>query len=513
MKKKMNKKLVVLLVLVFILIAVGVGVIYLVMMSKGPKEVEITPIEMGTILTTESGNWELIWSDEFQGNTLDLTKWDYQIGNGAIYGVSDWGNNEEEYYTSDNVSVSEGFLKIEAKQEEMNGKSYTSGRIRTLGDPLGDGSGAESLFSKKYGKFEARIKMPAGDGLWPAFWLLPDPNDNEYGYWAASGEIDIMEARGRLTEETSGTLHYGQPWPNNKYSGGTFNMAEGESTEGFHVYSLEWEPGEIRWYVDGELFHTENSWYSRGEGQKVDYPFPAPFDEEFYILLNLAVGGNFDGGKIPSDEDFPAEMLIDYVRVYDLEGGYDETIKKPMIAVDEAGTEKYISEDMDYNYVQDQTFDSVNEEMLKIRDMDVLSSNWYFLALSEFSGTASLSKGEEDGYTYVSIDTIAKGNQTYSVQLIQHLPVVKGYVYELSFDAKAEEERTILSKLGGDDDNGWSTYAGQFEDTITTEWAHYTQIFQMFSTTDGSTRLEFNLGGDTGEFKIANISLKIVPEN
>ena len=200
------------------------------------------------------------------------------------------------------------------------------------------------------------------------------------------------------------------------------------------------------------------------------------------------------------------------MRVYDLAEGYDETISKPNIALDEAGTKAFIQEDLEYNYISDMAFDTVNEEMLTMRSMDVTSKDWYFLALTEYGGSALLQTGEEEGYAYASVHVINKGSQTYSVQLIQHLPLVKGYTYELSFDAKAEEERTLLSKLGGDDDNGWTAYAGQFEDTLTTEWQHYSQTFQMFSNTDGTARLEFNLGNENGEVKIANVMVKVIAE-
>jgi len=505
---------------VFVIVIAVVAALYFATTGLEPKtttedvsqeqsstEVAEAPMEPGTTIETESGKWTLVWNDEFEGDALDTTKWDYQYGTGSEYGLSGWGNEEQQYYQAENVSVSDGILKIEARKENVGNQPYTSGRIRTVNNET-----SEPLFEKTYGKFEARMKLPTGNGVWPAFWLLPDLTDNPYGTWAVSGEIDIMEAKGRLPQESSGTIHYGQVWPNNKYSGGTYNMPEGESIDQYHVYSLEWEPGEMRWYVDGNMFHKETSWYARGEGKKEDYPFPAPFDKDFYILLNLAIGGNFDGGRLPSNSDLPATMEIDYVRVYDKEGGYDKTVKKPRVEVDEVGTEKYISEDLEYNYVQDTAFETVNAEAITNRVMDVNSSNWYFLACAEYGGRAELTTGEEDGYSYVSVDVTNKGTQNYSVQLIQHLPMVKGYTYELSFDAKSDESRGLLTKFGGDDDNGWATYAGAFSDKLTPEWQHYTQKFQMMSATDGTTRLEINLGETTGELKIANITLKVVEE-
>lgn len=283
-----------------------------------------------------------------------------------------------------------------------------------------------------------------------------------------------------------------------------------ESIDQFHVYSLEWEPGALRWYVDGNLFHQENNWFARAAGAKEDFPYPAPFDEEFYILLNMALGGNFDGGVVPSADDLPATMYVDYVRVYDKEGGYDENVSKPKLAIDEAASAQYVKvDDFDYSYIQDINFDTINEDRMIIRKMDTSSNNWYFLALSDFGGMATLEKGEEDGFSYVSVDVISKGNQNYSVQLIQHFPAVRGYTYEVSYDAKSESGRPVILKFGGDDDNGWAIYAGEFQDEISTEWQHYSQTFTMMSASDPETRLEFNLGSATGEVKIANVKITI----
>lgn len=480
--------------------------------AQGATSAETKTEEVPQTIETESGTWNLVWNDEFDGDSLDMTKWDYQIGTGKEFGLDGWGNDEQQYYTRENVAVEDGMLKITALKEAVENKKYTSGRIRTM-KSIETGVTEEALFAKKYGRFEAKMKMPTGNGIWPAFWLLPDLNDNPYGTWAVSGEIDIMEARGRLSGEVSSTIHYGQVWPNNKYNTETFNFPEGEGIDGYHVYAIEWEPGELRWYVDDVLYHTETSWYARGVGEKEDYPFPAPFNEEFYIVFNLAIGGNFDEGRLPGKNDMPAVMEVDYVRVYDKEGGYDENVKKPGIAIDEAASALYINEDMDYNYIQDPEFQTVNAEAITNRVMDVNEPVWYFLACSEYSGKANLVTGEEDGYHYVSVDVLNKGTQNYSVQLIQHFPIVKGYVYELSFDAKSEVDgRSLTTKIGGDDDNGWAAYAGGFTDKLTTEWEHYSQKFTMMSNSDATARIEINYGDANSEVKIANVTLKRVEE-
>lgn len=256
----------------------------------------------------ETGPWKLIWADEFDGRKPDAGKWTFDLTNGfktADGGfVAGWGNGELEYYTDrpDNVRVEDGRLRITALKESFEGFEYTSARIKTKG-----------LFSAVYGKFEIRAKLPVGRGLWPAIWMLPE--NNAYGGWAASGEIDIMEAKGSLPMNMSGAIHFGGSWPNNVYTTAEYTLPDGQTIADFHVYSLEWEPEEIRWYVDGVLFQTANDWYSSGaDGAR--RPFPAPFDQPFHLLINLAVGGHFDGAPIDTTV-FPAVMEVDYVKVYE----------------------------------------------------------------------------------------------------------------------------------------------------------------------------------------------------
>lgn len=249
----------------------------------------------------------LVWNDEFDGEVLDLSKWDYQYGNGGEYGISGWGNNEWQYYLSreENVRVEDGKLIITALKED---NIYTSGRIRTITNT------GEVLFATTYGRVEARIKCPVGEGIWPAFWMLP-VDESVYGRWAASGEIDIMEAKGRLPQQFSGAAHYGRTWPDNDFSNGEYIFEEGTDITDFHVYAIEWEQDEIRWYVDKECYFTMTDWYSKNAKGEL-YPEGAPFDMPFYILLNVAVGGNFDPEADAKSTEFPVQMEVDYVRVY-----------------------------------------------------------------------------------------------------------------------------------------------------------------------------------------------------
>ncbi|MDH3363947.1 MAG: glycoside hydrolase family 16 protein [Gammaproteobacteria bacterium] len=240
----------------------------------------------------------LVWSDEFDGTQLDPEVWFFESGDGSQYGIPGWGNNELEWYLPDSAELSNGLLIMTARREAEGGKNYTSARINT-----------RDRLAFRYGRIEARIRLPAGQGLWPAFWLLPQ--DDTYGSWAASGEIDVMEAVNPAASGGNtvyGTLHYGGEWPANDSSGSQYQVSADITTE-FHDYTLEWDVNEMRWYVDGVLYAMQNSWYSSSGA------FPAPFDQPFYILLNVAVGGNFPGSPTASTV-FPVTMEVDYVRVY-----------------------------------------------------------------------------------------------------------------------------------------------------------------------------------------------------
>ncbi|MFW6298526.1 MAG: glycoside hydrolase family 16 protein [Bacillota bacterium] len=261
---------------------------------------------LGECGNPEIGDYEITWCDEFTGEGdnvnaqgVDMDKWDFQTGTGEEYGLTGWGNNEAQYYREENARVEDGRLIIEALHENHEGMDYTSARLWT-----------KPTFDQTYGRFEAKIKLPVGDGLWPAFWMLPQ--DDVYGGWAASGEIDIMEAKGRLPMQSTGAIHYGGSWPDNTYEHGEYAFPEDRSIADFNVYAIEWEEEEIRWYVNDEHMHTASSWYTEG------HDFPAPFDQDFYLLLNLAVGGNFDDGRMPPDSlfDDPVQMEVEYVRVY-----------------------------------------------------------------------------------------------------------------------------------------------------------------------------------------------------
>ena len=451
--------------------------------------------------------YTLVWSDEFDGDSLDKSKWSCQIGTGTSEGLTDWGNQELEYYTDreDNVRVENGELVITAIKEEerVGGKMFTSARIRTMTDD------DEVLFSTKYGRVEARIKLPQGEGLWPAFWMLP-VDDSIYNEWASSGEIDIMEARGRLPQKVEGTIHYGQNWPNNVYKGQEYIFPEGTDITDYHLYSLEWEPGILRWYIDNECYHTTEQWFSKGPASGADYTWPAPFDVPFYILLNMAVGGTFDLESNPYSLEEPAEMKVDYVRVYQKEEGYDTSGSDAVVVADNKDTEgfaQYASSYKDGEFITDPEFATMNLEPIEDTTNDVIpdNKNWQF-AVGNFGGMAKASVEELEEGNFAKIEVTHGGNQSYAVQLIQHFPVVEGYSYMVNFDAKASKERSFFVSPSGDLDNGWEKY-GVFEASVGTELANYSFVFKMNSVTDPTARLEFNLGNDSGTIWIGNVSV------
>jgi beta-glucanase (GH16 family) len=238
---------------------------------------------------TATAQYSLVWSDEFNGNALDGAKWAYEIGDGCP-NLCGWGNNESQYYTSspNNVKVDTGYLHIIAKEEQYQGSNYTSGRIKTQG-----------RYDFQYGKIEARIKMPVGQGIWPAFWML-GTNITAVS-WPQCGEIDIMEHI-NSAPDIHGTIHYNL--------NSSYNFI-GQSTTcdvtQFQLYTVEWDEDDIKWFVNGTLFHQVN--ITNGMNSTEEFHNP------FFLLLNLAVGGNWPGGPNASTPS-TSTMLVDYVRVY-----------------------------------------------------------------------------------------------------------------------------------------------------------------------------------------------------
>lgn len=255
------------------------------------------------------------WSDEFDGpagTSPDRAKWNIQV-------TPNPPNNEAQYYSdrTKNVALNgNGQLELIAHKEAMGTKQYTSGRINSSGK-----------FSQQYGRFEARMKLAAGQGFWPAFWLLGV--NNGCGGWPSCGEIDIMENRGRTPRSSSSALHgpgYSGNTPINK--GYTLPAGAPSFADSFHVFAAEWTAGQIRFYVDGNLYYTVN------KSDVTRYGAWA-YDRPFYIILNLAVGGHFDGNRLPTDDLLPARIVIDYVRVW--KQGTASLPERPVLRADRGG--------------------------------------------------------------------------------------------------------------------------------------------------------------------------------
>lgn len=239
---------------------------------------------------TLEGGWVCIWADEFEGDTLDSTKWTYEIND------SGGGNNELQYYTDQNIEVNNSILSIIARKERFISRDYTSSRI--VSKYKGDFT---------YGRIIVRAKNPVGGGTWPAIWMMPTMNT--YGGWPRSGEIDIMEYVGNKPYEVTGTVHtearFGGNTPVRSYLLPTANSE-------FHNYEIIWRPGSITWFVNGVQFNQVN--YTPQFTQQYKYNQVFPFDQAFFLILNLAIGGTL-GGQV-DDSIFPTAFEVDYVRVY-----------------------------------------------------------------------------------------------------------------------------------------------------------------------------------------------------
>ncbi|WP_455530023.1 glycoside hydrolase family 16 protein [Ruminococcus sp.] len=379
--------------------------------------------------------YELIWSDEFDGDRLDESKWSCELGNWKLddngnYVTNGWGNNEQEFYTSQNTAVKDGILTIVARKESLTDEKqgsydYTSARINT-----------QHKFSVCGGRIEVRARCDSGRSLWPAIWMLPE--DSAYGGWASSGEIDIMEGWGSTPEKICGTIHFGGAWPANTYLTNDFNFSDGDGTQNWHTYSVEWERGEIRWYVDDILYSTQSEWYSEG------FSYPAPFDQNFYVILNLAVGGHFDGiDGIYADPatfaDGEKHFDIDYVRVYDKKGS-----------------------------------DFVPTEMTS-------------LSLDNYIEGAEASVANKEGCTVVDIQNA--GELEYAVMgLLREREVKAGEKHTLSFDVSSTVPRNMVVTA---EDSSYTRYLNEKVE-ISPEKKHFS--FDVTFESDMAADIKFQLG-------------------
>lgn len=413
--------------------------------------------------------YSLLWNDEFNGDTLDESIWNKELRQPG------WTNNElQEYTDSDaNIFVKDGKLILKAvKTQTETGKDYyTSGKVQT-----------QNKQDFMYGKVVVRAKVPEGQGLWPAIWMMPT-DENYYGQWPKCGEIDIMETLGNDTSVAYGTVHYGEPHAEQQ---GTYTIAGNGFSNDFHEFSVEWEPGEMRWYIDGNLYLTVNDWFTAVSGQD-EKPYPAPFNQTFFVQLNLAVGGNWPGNPDETTDFDKAEFEIDYVRVYQ-KAEYDTNVKKP---------EKQFREPLeDGNLIYNGDF--ADAEPLDDEE------NWFFLLFNGGEGSARI----EDGAIIITSDK--EGTEDYSVQLVQpDLPMYKGHKYRLTFEACAAEERDMIVCVSAPT-AGWIRYLADTKLTLSTEWQSFEYEFEMTEKDDNNGRLEFNMGhkGSIAEISIKNVRIE-----
>ncbi|QNA90114.1 family 16 glycosylhydrolase [Massilia sp. Dwa41.01b] len=442
----------------------------------------------------------VLWSDEFNGNSLDPAKWGYQLGNGATVGNPGWGNNELEYYTDrpENVRVEGGNLVITARKEAFRGTAaggnegqtfgWTSGRIRSAGK-----------FSRTYGKIEFRAKLPVGKGFWPAVWMLPEDNvGNPYATWAANGEIDIMEGMGSKPTKIAQTLHYGGMWPRNIYTSNEATIGNNGKVSEWHTYTLEWRSNEITWSIDGVVTSTQTKWWS----SNVNPPdsdddlnaWPAPFDKPFYVLINLAVGGNFDGNPDAATPD-KGEMLVDYIRWSMLpdekrDPGPRPAMKYPWTPANTVGRPP-----VNGNLVYNPSFDWTASHTAVTQSPDVETiagvNNSYFWNLFKLNGDAVASN---DGGA-IRIGITDPGSEAWNVQL-QHnnIALTEGRKYRLSFDARASSNRSMSYTVGAGQDRGFESYSGgDHIAELTTGVQRFTRSFDMQTGTNNAARVVFNL--------------------
>ena len=419
----------------------------------------------------ELDGYNLLWHDEFNGTTLDLKTWNRELREPG------WTNNELQEYTEsdENIFVRDGSLVLKAlASKDANGNDYyTSGKVNS-----------QNKQDFMYGKVVARAKVPEGQGLWPAIWMMPT-DESLYGQWPKCGEIDIMEVLGSQPDIAYATIHYGEPHGEQQ---GMLKLTEGTYASDFHEFSVEWEPGEIRFYIDDNLVNTVNDWFT-AEPDQDEKPYPAPFNQSFFVQINLAVGGSWPGNPDETTDFSKAEFEIDYVRVYQ-KAEYDTNVAMP---------EKTFREPLeDGNLIYNGDF-SENESLTD----DI---NWKFLLFNGGEGSAEIKDGA------IIITSENEGTVDYSVQLVQpELAMIKGKKYKISFEAYAAEERDMIVCISAPT-NGWVRYFPDTLMSLSTDWETYSYEFDMTAKDDNNGRLEFNMGkrGSIAQIGIRNVRVEAI---
>jgi beta-glucanase (GH16 family) len=462
------------------------------------------------IQRTNAQCWNLVWEDEFTGTALNTSNWTHETGAGG------WGNNELQNYTNStaNVNVSGGTLKINAI---ASGSNYTSGRIVTKN---------KAFFA--YGKMVARLKLPSGQGIWPAFWMLP--NDNYYGGWPYSGELDIMELLGHQPAKMYGTIHASNGV--SQVSSGTFyTLPSGTFADDFHEFSMEWEPNVVRMYLDGNLYLTRTNAQLNAN--------PWPFDKSFFFILNVAVGGNWPGNPNASTV-FPQTMEVDWVRVYQK---LDDVIINGQQLVENNATGKTYSvanlPTCTYTWSVPAGANITSGQGTNViqvnwgntgGDVSVVLSNacgaatktlpveispniwanpafeqdlaqWNFRKAGTAAATVSITTANvQEGTKAANVSVTTAGANPWDVQLARLTSnITPGEAYTLSFWVKADASRLISYAFIHPTNYTW--YAGGTF-TATSTWQ---QVTNNFTAPAGQAQLQFNI--DLGRFAGAGYQL------
>lgn len=395
--------------------------------------------------------YDLVWSDEFNGNSLDPTKWGYQNGGWSA-------SNVQNCYTADNTAVTNGSLVITAKHEPgyncfANTVDFTSGFVQT-----------KNLASWTFGYFEARVKLPASNSTWPAFWLSPETN--VYGTWPSSGEIDIFEIKGHDLTKSYANAFWGNSTTDKLQQKGPYELIGNAST--WHVYGVEWSLGELKYYIDGVHYHTINDFKEPNAGTH-----PQPFDIPYYIRLNMAVGGSYLDPPWNDANNglaqLPAIMEVDYVRVYQL--------NPTCTSVD-------------------------NCELLQNGGFENGTTSWSLFSANGATGNISI---DNDGHNHVDITN--PGTSNWHLALRQTgIPLENGKTYEVSYLAYADANRSsnvILSQSNG-------TQYYYHSQALSTCPKYYSFQFTMAQPTDLNSYLNIGLGSTAIDAYFENISIREV---
>ncbi|MCQ2516545.1 MAG: family 16 glycosylhydrolase [Saccharofermentans sp.] len=417
----------------------------------------------------EIEGYSLLWHDEFNGTTLNESIWNRELREPG------WTNNELQEYTDseENIYVQDGCLVLRAIQtiDENGDTYYTSGKVNS-----------QNNTDFMYGRVEVRARVPEGQGLWPAAWMMPT-DESYYGQWPKCGEIDIMEVLGHNPASAFQTIHYGEPHGQQQ---GSLTLDNGTFATDFHVYVVEWEPGEMRFYIDDELTLTVNDWFSADGDNEQEYP--APFNQTFFVQMNLAVGGDWPGNPDETTNFDTAMFEIDYVRVYQ-KPEYDTNVSRPVYEAREAQE--------DGNFVVNGDFSDDSIDL-------TTDTDWNFLLFEGGAGAASIHDN------MIEITTDAEGSVDYSVQLVfWDIPFENGGTYRVTFDARADEDRNMISSVTAPFAD-WIRYYPDTEFDLTTEWQTYEYEFDMTERDDPRGRLEFNMGnrGSSATINITNVRVE-----